>query len=66
MTTVPVSVNHVASAATLTTDRFQTLSTIPPKLEWFANLTIANTQLRGLRAPRITKPPADGANREGH
>ena len=44
MTTVPVPVPPVPSPATLTTDQFQTLFEIPPELEWFANLTNANTR----------------------
>ena len=44
MTTAPVPVHPVTLAAILTTDQFQTLSEIPPELEWFANLTNANTK----------------------
>jgi integrase/recombinase XerD len=44
MTTAPVPVHPVAPPAILTTDQFQTLAEIPPELEWFANLTNANTK----------------------
>ncbi len=33
-----------AQPTSLTTDQFQTLSDMPPELEWFANLTSANTR----------------------
>jgi integrase/recombinase XerD len=33
-----------AQPTTLTSDQFQTLSDMPPELEWFANLTSANTR----------------------
>ena len=44
MTTVPFPVHPIASPGTLTTDQFQSLAAIPPELEWFANLTNANTR----------------------
>jgi len=44
MTTALVPVPLVTSPAALTTDQFQTLAEIPPELEWFANLTNANTR----------------------
>jgi len=44
MMTTPVPVSQLTPHASLTTDQFQTLSEIPPELEWFANLTNANTR----------------------
>jgi len=44
MTTAPVPVHPVISTATPTPDQFQTLAAIPRELEWFANLTNANTR----------------------
>jgi integrase/recombinase XerD len=44
MTTAPVPVPRATSPASLTDDQFQTLASIPPELEWFANLTNANTR----------------------
>jgi integrase/recombinase XerD len=44
MTTAPVPVPRLTSPATLTTHQFQDLAAIPPELEWFANLTNANTR----------------------
>jgi integrase/recombinase XerD len=44
MTTVPVPVTPPPPPMTLTTLQFQDLAEIPPELEWFANLTNANTR----------------------
>jgi integrase/recombinase XerD len=44
MTTAPVPVHPVTSPAALSTAQFQTLAEVPPELEWFANLTNANTK----------------------
>jgi integrase/recombinase XerD len=43
MTTTPVPV-QVILPATLTAPHFQALADVPPELEWFANLTNANTR----------------------
>jgi hypothetical protein len=50
MTTTPVSVQVILPAA-LTVMQFQALADAPPEIEWFANLTNANTR----------RPPGEGA-----
>ena len=59
MTTVPVPLTP-SPPITLTASQFQDLAEVPPEIEWFANLTNANTRrayraghrgLHGLRRP---------------